>query len=230
MVRALRTLAIAAVALVVCVAPAAGASGRDVAATHTFVKANYALGRTAKSRVALAEGSIATYISQISTQCHAAAFGSPGNSRAEQLSNEVVVVLNVLVYHANADAIAKLAHTVGGLHWSNHKVTHTIDSYVARLQAFATMPVPDLCGDVKAWAATDFKTVPADTNQVNQRYEQLEALPHHISQKLLAPYLKSNDARTFKLAQRLEAQLLELENNKGAIYWAEVLEALSMNP
>jgi hypothetical protein len=230
MVRALRTLAIVAVALVFSTAPAALASKGDIAATHTFVKANYALGRTAKSRVALAEGSIATYISQLSTQCHAAAFGSPGNSRAEQLSNEVVVVLNVLVYHANADAIAKLAHTVAGLHWSNHKVTQTIDSYVARLQAFATMPVPDLCGDVKAWAATDFKTVPADTNQVNQRYEQLEKSPQHISQKLLAPYLKSNDARTFKLALRLEAQLLELENNKGAIYWAEILEALSMNP
>ncbi len=221
--------AISALALALT-AGAASAAPHDVKETSTFVKANYTLGRTARSRVKLAEDSITAYVKGIAAQCPNAALGSPGNSKAEQLSNEVVVILNVLVYHANAAAIAKLAQAVKPLHWSNPKVTSTVRRYVGRLEAFATMPVPDLCADVKAWAATAFKTVPADTVEVDKRYNVIEEAPAHISKTLLAPYLTGTVAHTFKLTQRLEGQLLELENNEGAVYWAQILEALSMNP
>jgi hypothetical protein len=92
------------------------------------------------------------------------------------------------------------------------------------------MPLPDLCADVKAWAATNFKTVAADTEEVDHRYDVIEENPAHVSKTLITPYLSSDDAHTFKLTEQLENHLLELENDKGAGYWASILEALAMNP
>lgn len=206
------------------------ASSKDVAATKTFVKANYALGRATKARISFAEHSIGGYIAELAQQCRGAALGSPGNTQAEQFSNEVVVVLTATTYHADAPAIARLARTVKALHWSNPKVNRTIERYIARLQALATLPVPDLCGDVKSWAASGFKTVPATTLSADKGLAAIEEGPTEISKRLLAPYLQGSALRTFSLTSKLEYKLRGIESDQGSVYWSQILETLALNP
>jgi hypothetical protein len=231
MARASHCLAVLLTGVLLAVTPAAAfGSSKDVASTKAFVSANYALGRATKARITFAEHTIGGYITQLSQQCHAAAYGSPGNTEAEQFSNEVVVVLTAMTYHADAPAIANLAHAVKGLHWSNPKVNRTIARYVARLQALAALPVPDLCTDVKTWAASGFKTVPANTLSVDKNLAAIEAGPTEISKRLLAPYLRSSDARTFSLTSKLEYKLRGIESDQGSAYWSAILETLALNP
>ncbi len=229
--KTIRSLAVLVIVPVLAVTPAAalGTSG-DLAATRTFIKANYTLGVATKARVSSAEHSVGAYIAQLTHECRGAASGSPGNTQAEQLSNEVVVVLTALLYRADAPVIARLAHDVKGLHWSNPKVTRTVGRYVSRLRALSTLPVPDLCGDIKTWAAGGFKTVPATTISADKRLAAIEEAPKEVPGRLFKPYLRAGDARTLTLTARIENQLRGLESDKGASYWSTILETLALNP
>jgi hypothetical protein len=219
------------VALVLTAAPALAApSSRDVAATRAFVGANNALARAAKAHLPATEKSIDAYIAQIGAQCPKAAAGSPENKEAEQLSDEVVTALTILVYRSGAQAISRLKRTVHGLHWSNGKAQRAVDRYVARLSALSTLALPDVCGDVKAWAANGYKVVPPATTLAVKRFNTIEAGPDRVSKQLLAPYEQPDERGTLAQTSRLERQLQETESNEGVEYWSKALAKLDLNP
>ncbi len=85
---------------------------------------------------------------------------APQNHDSEQLTNEVVGALTIAAYQPDTDSMGAFARAVRGLHWSNRMLTHTVRTYATKLQGFATLAPPDICADVKAWAAGGFRRCP----------------------------------------------------------------------
>src|SRR6202007_3278065 len=106
-----------------------------------------------------------------------------------------------------------------------NRVAHT---FVANLTALATIPLPDLCSDVRAWSTSGFTTIPQHVIELDRRVEPLE-LPE-IPWRLLAPYVRRSDAGLVAYIQRAERKIAEAEFVLGQNDWYAVLQTLGLPP
>src|SRR5437667_429320 len=169
-------------ALALALAPGAAiASSGDVGATHAYIQANYPLARA----------------------------GSPENEVAQPMSYEVAVALWAVAYGTAAGPIRTFVSAVRPLRWSNQRITRIAHQYATSLHELSTLPVPDLCADVRAWTANGFHTVPANVAQLDRRLEAIEG--ESVPQKLLAPFERGSDAGVAARTRGLEVKLAETE-------------------
>jgi hypothetical protein len=223
-----RLTAIVLVFLALGVAPAsAPAAPRDVTSTHAYLRANYAFARASEARVAAAQAKIEALNSTLGRQCARAGAGSPENALAQHMSYEVAVALWSISYGIDAGPIRTFAHAVDRLTWSNSKLTRIAHKYASDLQELAALKIPDLCGDVRTWTASGFKTVPTATAQLDQRVEAIE--PQLLSPRLLAPYELTSDRGIVASTDRLETKLQDTETVAGFNDWEKMLETLGLN-
>ncbi len=135
---------------------------RNIASTHTYIRANYALTRATQAKVKVAQASIEATIHKLGQECPKLGVGSPQNEESQHLSYEVVVALWSASFSTDASPIRKFASVVRHLRWSNPKLTHMAQRYATDLQKLASLQMPNVCGDVTAWKESDYKTVPAN--------------------------------------------------------------------
>lgn len=210
------------------VAPAtAVATSQDVASTHAYIRANYALNRATQAKVKVAQASIESTIHKLGQECPKLGLGSPQNEESQHLSYEVVVALWSTSYTTDAGPIHKFAQAVRHLHWSNPKLTHMAQHYAADLQDLANLQMPNVCGDVTAWKETGFKTVPATSIQLDRRVEAIE--PKAIPASLLAPYEQPADKAILSTTTRIESHLQQIETMEGFNDWDQALETVGLN-
>ncbi|MGA7704060.1 MAG: hypothetical protein WB998_04100 [Solirubrobacteraceae bacterium] len=205
----------------------AAASGGDVASTHAYLEANYAVLHSVVSGWPSDEAKIRALDRKIQGECPLAGAGSPQNEEAQKLSTEVVGALWATVYDANAKAIQRFAKAVGSLHWSNAKIDRGVRHYTQGLREMMTLRVPDLCQDVRAWSATGFKAAPASSDQFDHRVEAIEVT--EPSQRLMAPYERTSDRSLAARVAHLATRYSELEFSRGQSDWNELLETLALN-
>lgn len=217
-----------ALAACAAAAPAALAKSWDVAATRAYIRANYALVRAARANLGPAEAAVKSLANQVTAQCPLAAAGSPQNHDSELLSVEVVGALTLSGYRPDAAAAAAFARAVGGLRWSNGRLTHIVRTYAAHLQALTTLALPDVCGDVQGWAASGYRTLPASAVQFDQSYEADDIQAEEVPLRLLAPYEDAGEASLVRRTRRLEAPLAQAEANATADY-TQILDGLELS-
>jgi hypothetical protein len=210
-------------------APAASANRGDAAATRIYIQANYTLVRAARANLAAGQAAIKGLASRLAGQCPLAAAGSPENYDSEQLSNEVVGALTVEAYHPDAAAMAAFARAVKGLHWSNPRLTRIVKTYATQLKGLSTLALPEVCGDVRAWAATGYQTLPASSVQFDKAYYAVDIEAEEVPMRLLAPYESASIASLMHRTKRLEAPLAEAEAEAVGDY-THILNALKLNP
>jgi len=219
---------VAAVALGLGLAPAGAiASSADVAATHAYIQANYALARAAEAEAGGTQASVVLLKQRFGRECPNVGAGSPQNEESQKLSYEAAGALWSAGYGANAGPIRAFARKVKPLRWSNPKLTRIAQSYARSLLELATLALPDLCGDVRAWTASGFKTVPAATTSLDRRAEGIETKT--IPPRLLAPYEQPADRGILARTTRLETKLLQTETVVGFSDWDLVLGTLGLN-
>jgi hypothetical protein len=210
------------------VAPAtAVARAQDIASTHAYIRANYALNRATQAKVKVAQAGIEATIHKLGQECPKLGVGSPQNEESQHLSYEVVVALWSTSYTIDAGPIRKFAQAVRHLHWSNPKLTHMTQRYATDLQDLASLQMPNVCGDVTAWKQTGFKTVPTTSIQLDQRVEAIE--PKTIPPSLLAPYEKPADKAILATTTRIESHLQQIETMEGFNDWDQALETVGLN-
>ncbi len=209
------------------VAPQALAASGDVAATHAYIQANYALAQASVARLAAGQTKIERLNGSLAQACPDIGAGSPEDEASQPISHEVAVALWSIGYGADAGPINTFAATVRRLHWSSHTITRAAVRYADSLQAIATIRIPDLCGDVSAWKASGFQIIPAAALSLVQRVEAIELTA--ISPRLLAPYERGADASTLARTMRLETMVEEHEFTVGQHDWNQVLETLGLN-
>jgi hypothetical protein len=209
-------------------APALAGQG-DIAATRAYIQADYTLVHNAKVNLATSEAALQRLRHKIAAECPKAAAGSPQDTDSEQLSNELVGAMTVAAIRPDVRAIAAFTNTVRNLHWSNATLTRKVHSYAAKLHTLSTLAAPDVCADVKAWAAGGYRVLPPSTVRFDSGYYKVEVAVGEVPARLLAPSEQSDERPTLAHAQRIEGQLSEVEAN--AVYtWGHIMESLALNP
>jgi hypothetical protein len=223
--RARLTFATLVVAL--AFAPAnAFAAPADVAATHAYILANNQLARASVARLGVGQARIEGLIRTFARECPGAGAGSPQDEQAHFFNYEAGVALWSIAYGTDAAQIRRFANTVRGLRWSNHAITRAAQSYASSLQAMATLAIPPLCQDVRAWRANGYRTVPPQTVSLVERVEAIELKP--VPQRTLAAFERGSDASIFARTVGLEKRLEESESNPGEGDLLKLLDRLGL--
>ncbi len=227
---------ILAAVLVVAVAPAAALAGtgnhtraENVATTKTYIQADYLLAHTARINMLSGEAALESLQQTLSAECPMAAAASPENEAAAALSNEVIGAMSVVFIRADIQVVDGFAETVAHLHWSNQKLTHKVKIYAAKFKVLAALEMPDVCGDVRAWAASGYRTLPASTTQFDEHYSAHNVGIGEIPTHLLAPYEDSHEREVLTLTRQFESELVDAEA-RAVAQWSKILNALDLQP
>jgi hypothetical protein len=209
-----RAIGVSLVGALLSLAPASAlASSRDVATTRVLARATDALVRAATPEVSHGLAAAQHYAGQVASQCPGAATGSPQNHEAEQLDDEVIGAMTTVGYRVAAGPVATFARKVRGLHWSNRRLTRAVKTLATKLVGLTHLATPDVCADVRAWAASGYQTVPASTVSFDQHFyavnPEAEETPLIIS--LATPYATPADVPVLHRVERLETKLGEAE-------------------
>jgi hypothetical protein len=225
----MRSLVVPLVLLSLAVAPSpAPASSADVATTHKAIVAGYTLARAAVATINVAQSKVESWNRKLAAECPGVGSGAPETEASTPMSHEVAVGLFSIAYSSAAGPIKTFANAMRPLHWTIARFNRDARSFVANLTALATTPLPDLCGDVRAWRATGFTTVPPHVVELDRRVESLE-LPE-IQWKLVAPYERGGDSGLVAYIQRAERKVAEAEFVLGQSDWYQVLQTLGLPP
>jgi hypothetical protein len=204
------------------------ASSRDVAATHTAIVAGYALARAGVATINVAQAKIESFDRKLAAECPGVGSGTPENEASQPMSHEVAVALWSIAYGSAAGPIKRFATAIRPLRWTSARINRVARNLVANLTALATIPLPDLCGDVRAWKASGFTTIPRHVAELVSRVESL-GLPQ-IPWRLLSRYMRGDDARRVAYIRRAERKIAEAEFVKGQSDWYLVLQTLGLPP
>jgi hypothetical protein len=216
---------LAALALAITPAPAI-ATPQDVAATHAYIEANYALAQAMVARIGVGQTKIERLNGDLAHECPGVGTGSPEDEASQPISHEVTVALWSLAYGADAGPIRTFTNIARRLRWSSHAIGRAAQTYDRNLHELATVPLPDLCADVRSWKESGFQIIPAATVSLVGRVEAIE--PKAIPSRLLAPYERGADASILARTIRLETRLEENEFLVGQGDWIQLLETLGL--
>lgn len=205
------------------------ATTADIAATRAYVAADYALVHTARVNLKTGEAALESLRQTIGAECPKAATASPENEAAEHLSNEVVGAMGVAFVRSDIPAVDAFAEAVASLRWSDGKLTRKVVVYADKLKALAALQEPNVCGDVRAWAASGYKTLQPDTTQFDREYSANDVGIGEVPARLLAPYESSHERGQLALTKQSENELVEAEA-RAVEPWSKILDALDLQP
>ncbi len=224
----LRGLAVAAVALAFGQAPAGAlAAPEDVASTHAYVVAAYTALHAVVSKWLTIEAGIHKLDQRFEAECPKVGAGSPQSEEEQKLSSEVAGALWATGYRTDAGIVRKFVKAVGRLRWSNPAINRSAHKFTTGLLEMTQLSIPDLCADVRTWAASGYKAVPTDVVSYDQHVEAIEV--KEIPRKLLRPYVQPGDRQLVSRVERLDKRFEELEFERGQIDWNALLEVLALN-
>ena len=217
------------VVLVSAVLPAQALAGsRDVQSTHAGIAAAYALAKASVAAIPVAQAKVQSYNRRLASECPNAGAGTPETEASEPMSKEVAAALWSIEYGSTAAPIKTFARAIKPLHWSNGGFNRAVHEYAASLIGLATLTLPDLCSDVRAWKAGGFTTVPRDVVELDEHVEPLQ-LPR-IPWGLVAPYVHGHDASLVKYIKAAELKTAEAEFMLGQKDWYQVIETVGLAP
>jgi hypothetical protein len=219
-------LGAAAVALAAPVC-AAGA-GRDSAATQRYLTANLKLARIAVAHIPQARAAINGVLAHVRSACPGAAAESPQDPESTQMSNEVIGAMVTTALHVDLPPLRSFVGEVSGLRWSSASVTREVREYARDVRVMSSLAEPDLCGDVRAWAASGFHTLPATTLAFSPRFMEswvaLAQVPDGMSR-----FVRGGQHGLLRAAATLESELAEFEANEVE-NWGRIMNTLGVHP
>lgn len=206
---------------------AAIAASQDVASTNAYLAAASTDLRAAiASMPTTIDASVTALNSRYAAECPRVAAGSIQDEAADPMTFEVAGALWSTGYHADAKIVDSFDRAVKPLRWSNTAITHEVDGYAASLHELSVLPLPGLCGDMRAWAAGGFSAIPATTTQFDRHVEAIEG--HPLKLALLAPYEGPTQRALAARVAGLEARFEELEGELSQKWFDETLETLAL--
>jgi hypothetical protein len=225
--RSTPTLTATLVALAIFPA-AATAAGSDAAATQSYIQANYRMVQYAGSRIPIGEAAIRRVLAQVRRECPAAAANSPQNPESTQLSNEVIGLMVTSAIHDALPTIREFVRAASRLHWTSRSLTGAVQAYVGKLRTMASLAPPPVCADVRSWAASGFRTLPADTVSFDARFMPnwvaLGELPGGLRQFAGGP-----QRALLRRSEQRETELTDFEA-RAVETWGRIMNSLELSP
>ncbi len=224
----MRRWGILAAVLAVGLSPAAAvAAPQDVTSTHAYLAAGYTALHATVTKWSSVEANIHKLDLRFQGECLHVGAGSPQSEEEQKLSYEVAGALWATGYHTDAKIVGAFVKVVNRLKWSNPAITHAARRFAKGLREMTALQIPDLCADVRSWAAGGFKAVPATTEQYVRHVEAIEV--KEIPRRLLTPYVQPADRGLRARDERLATKFEELEFQRGQDDWNALLEVLALN-
>jgi len=171
--RSRASIALGIAAGVLAAMPAtAGAAGVDQRSDRAALTAYHRYLEDVTARVPAVRKAESAYVSSISQRCAGAlaplknASTSSVNETAlfdfgEELGGSAFVV----AYSTPRDQFAKMAVTLGKLHWSSPRTAKTVKCYLTAQDRLFALAPSDVCTDAQALAASHAETVPPGATQ-----------------------------------------------------------------
>jgi hypothetical protein len=187
----------------------AHAAPQDVLSTQVYIQEDHVLQLAEEASLPASRTAAGGLISQVNSQCPNIMAGAPHNNETADVGGEILGSVLVALSRPEDRANIKFAQRVEGLRWSSRKLEHTVRSYATELKAQAGLAMPNLCADLKAWAASGYTTLPASSVRF---VGQVDAIltgpePGDVPLKLFAPYERPDEKTVIHQTKLLEAEL-----------------------
>lgn len=219
--------AVAATLVAAFLLPSNALGASDAASTEAYVRANYALTLAGHGFIHTGRARIAALRTRLHSECPAIVAGSPQNTQSEQLTWEVIGAMTIVGYQPGVRAAASFARTVSKLSWSSSSLTRSVRAYARQGLTEVHTPLPDVCGDLRAWKAGGYKALPASTVHFRktfyENYVGVGFMPTAIL-RMVAPAQKSLVQRSRRYEEEIaEVEALEVET------FGEIIDSLGLN-
>jgi hypothetical protein len=201
---------LAVVVSAMALAPCALASPRDVAATSSYLHANYALVHAAHSRIKQVESRLRGLLARIRGECPHAAAGSPEDEHSLKLRTEVIGTLVLTAIHLDIPAGQAFVAAVRGLRWGSASLTRAVRRYAAKVSRMISLRIPNICGDVESWAGSDFTALPSFTEPFDAAFLASWVSPGFLPAGL-PRYESASVHRLVRSTEREESDIIEVE-------------------
>ena len=239
-----RTLVGAAVAVTVVAAVAlpanVAATPADTAATHAYLLAEYA---RAQAYLRDASASLAhrtALVASLGKECHGVLAREPAEEalnapeetptprargerqRSERqrttIDQELSRALDAAAYQPDLAAIEAYGAQIAVLSWSDPRIASLVGRYVDYVKERATLPAPNVCADMKAWAASGYHVLSPASRAFEAaeaaRLESVTSLASSLS--ILRSLLKPHEGPADRaLARRTNELLVRYDEEAG---------------
>ncbi len=182
----------------------------------------------AAAHIPQAERVISGVVHKTSAECPQAAAESPQNADSTQMSNEVIGTIVTNVVGTSLHTARSFLRAVTPLRWSNRSLTRTIQGYAKHVKVLMGLAVPHVCADVKAWAASGFKTLPTATSAFDRVFVPAWVGAGEMP-AALARYESPGDRALARKAIKLEEKWSEFEAREVES-WGAIMDALGIHP
>src|ERR1700693_225505 len=142
----------------------------DAAATHAYLRARIVVEHAATTTEPAAIAALAQLEGQVKAGCPGVLAGAPPHVKGERTNESDLNVSEELLLGTLGTAervehaqLARFAHTVRRLRWSNPKLTRLLRSLALESDEQSAIPVPDLCSDLRFWVSGGYTAVSAGT-------------------------------------------------------------------
>jgi len=208
-------------------ADALAASRADITTTHKALTIAYKALHAVVTTWPTVEASIHQLDSKFASECPNVGAGSPENEPEEKLSYEVTGALWATGYHTDARIADTAIEEASHLKWSNPSLTRRVHQYLRGLREMLALQVPNLCGDVRSWTASGYRTIPASTLAFDQHVEAIDVeVP---PPRMFIPYMQPSDRGLLTRVEHLFTRFEELEFVVGQREWIRLLGVVGLN-
>lgn len=181
--RRLNWLLVLTLAVISCsAAPAfARVKASDVVATHAYLEARIALERASGGSGELE--AVVALEDHVKAECPGVLAGAPPPAKGEkpnqsglEVTDELVSITFGAAEHVEHPADDRFARIVRRIRWSNPKLTRLLRSLAIESAEQSGIQPPDLCSDLKFWAASGYTAVSADTKRYLHRLSVVSSI------------------------------------------------------
>lgn len=193
------------------------------------MRANYALVASAHAKQRAAEAALQSLLARVRRECPNVVAGSPQNEASEKLTAELIGAMRLGAIAPSAKAIAIYSRAVAGLRWSNGALTRSVHTYARELLAQSRLAVPDFCGELRAWKASGYATLPPGTLRFDHAYYAVYVGIGLLPTRQLAPSLGAAQRGLVQRTLQLENDVIEFEA-QAVETWGEIMNAAGLQP
>ena len=158
------------------------------------------------------------------TECPRAAAGSPQDPESTQMSNEVIGTMVTTAMRTDLPSIRAYLSTARRIHFASGRLNSIVRSYVGKLTKLAALAPPNLCGDVRAWAASGYRALPASTVAFDKRF-----VPSWVALGEVPASISRFDRGLAARSASAESRLGDFEASEVET-WGHIMNALELWP
>jgi hypothetical protein len=196
------------IGLALLAAPAVAAvRADDVVATRAYLHADAAEKSAEAAALGGSVAAIEARAGAIAGECPSALLDAPRDAAFGELGEEASSTVFYAGLAPESPLLMRFAQAIGHLSFGNRRLTQLVRGQAAEERAIATLALPNVCGDIAAWKASAYATLPQDARRTLDRFGVLESMAsvgpseeerEAVIQRLLKPYEGPAERETAK--------------------------------